>query len=191
MTADHNYYHKEMSRQVESSGFDEHNMLIYPDLDTFSETYVDYAKKHLHSNYNEIVVIVTHYQRIDKVILNLSDAGIDVDRERSEGNLVVIDSVASYQADESHSHVLNLAKSLVKKAAEEGKGGVCAFGDIGSFFLFDRILELMEYEMSIPPRPGLKLKAFCCYHQGDYGRLSDEEKRTIAANHFRKIQPQN
>jgi hypothetical protein len=177
--------------QVESSGFNEHNMLIYPDLNTFSETYVGYAKKHLNPHYNEIVVIVTHYQPIDKVLLNLSDAGIDVDHEQKAGNLVILDSVASYQADENHSYVLNLAKSLVKRAADEGKGGVCVFGDIGSFFLFDRIMELMQYEMSIPPRPGLKLKAFCCYHQGDYGRLSDAEKNTLAANHFRKIQPQN
>ncbi len=34
--------------------------------------------------------------------------------------------------------------------------------------MFDRLVELLQYELSIPPRPGIKLKAFCSYHAQDY-----------------------
>ena len=179
---------RSISRQVESSGFYEHNLLIYSDLDTFSDTYCAYTKKHLLPPHNEIVVIVTYYQKVDKVLSNLSDQGIDVDREMAAGNLVVLDSVASYHAEDTHTYVLKLAESLVEKSADDAKGGVCVFGDGGSFFLLDKIAELLQYERSIPPKPGLKLKTFCSYHQGDYKRLSEEEKKMLVTNHFRRIQ---
>lgn len=183
---------KGIKREIGQSGFHEHNMLVYPDLGAFQEIYCEYAKKHLESPYNEIVLIVTHYQVIGKVRRNLSTAGIDVDKyEKKEGSLVILDSVQAYHANSNHTGVLNLAKSLVEKAEREGRSGVCVFGDIGSFFLFDRVAELLQYELSIPKRLPIKLKAFCSYHAGDYGKLSNEEKKVLADNHFRRIQPLN
>ncbi|HVX03277.1 MAG TPA: MEDS domain-containing protein [Nitrososphaera sp.] len=167
-------------------------MLVYPDLDSFQEIYCGYAKKHLEPPHNEIVLIVTHYQDIGKVRRNLLAAGVDVSKyEKKEGSLIILDSVQSYHANSDHTGVLKLAESLVEKAEREGRTGVCVFGDIGSFFLFDRVPELLQYELSIPKRLPIKLKSFCSYHADDYGKLSNEEKKILVDNHFRRIQPLN
>lgn len=177
---------------IGQSDFHEHNMLVYPDVNAFQEVYCEYAKKHLEPPHDEIVLIVTYYQNIGTVRRNLLAAGVDLDRyEKEEGSLVILDSVQAYHANSDHTGVLNLAKSLAEKAEMEGKSGVCVFGDIGSFFLFDRVAELLQYELSIPKKLPIRLKAFCSYHAGEYNRLSSEEKKVLADNHFRHIQPLN
>jgi hypothetical protein len=181
---------KSKKEVLNDSSFGEHNMLVYPDLDTFKEMYCLYSKMHLEPQYNEIVLIVTNYEIPAKVRQNLKDFGIDADIKEKEGSLVIVDSVRGYQNGDVNG-VLKLAKSLVERAEKEGRQGVCVFGDMGSFFLFDRIMELLQYEISIPRRPEIKLKAFCSYHAGDYDRLTPEQRRTLENNHFRRIMPQN
>lgn len=166
-------------------------MLVYPDIDTFREMYCMYTKVHLQPRYNEIVLVVTQYETVDKVRKSLRDYGVDVDRHEKNGSLVTLDGVKGYQSDKEHAGVLNLAKSLVERAEKECKAGVCVFGDVGSFFMFDRITELLHYELSIPPKPPIKLKAFCSYHADDYANLTDDQKKTLAGNHFRRLMPQN
>jgi hypothetical protein len=182
---------QEIRTDIDASGFHEHNMLVYPDLDTFTETYCMYARIHLQSKYNEIVLIVTQYQTIDKVRQNLQDYGVDVDRYEGEGSLVIIDGVEGYQSDNNHAGVFKLAQSLVQRAEKEGKSGLCVFGDMGSFFMYDKIIELLQYELSIPQKPPIKLKAFCSYHAGDYGKLTEEQKETLVKSHYRRLMPQN
>ena len=191
MTPSPSPFPQKVRAEIDASGFHEHNMLVYPDLDTFSETYCMYAKIHLHPKYNEIVLIVTQYQTIDNVRQNLRDYGVDVDKHENEGSLVIIDAVEGYQSDNDHSGVFKLAQSLVQRAEKEGKGGLCVFGDMGSFFMYDKIIELLQYELSIPQNPPIKLKAFCSYHAGDYGNLTEEQKETLAKNHYRRLIPQN
>lgn len=182
---------QEAKREIDASGFHEHNLLIYPDVDTFREIYCMYAKVHLQPEYNEIVLIASQYEPIDKVRSNLSDYGIDVDRYEKDGSLIIIDSVKGYQSDKDHSGVMNLCKLLVTKTEKDGKMGVCAFGDIGSFFMYERAMDIPQYELSIPTKPAIKLKSFCSYHAGDYANLPEDQKKTIAANHFRRLILQN
>jgi hypothetical protein len=162
---------------LNESGFGEHNMLIYSDLNTFREMYCMYAKIHLEPKYNEIVLIVTQYETPEKIRNSMKDYGIDVERHEEDGSLFIVDSVKGYQSGKDHAGVLNLAKSLVARAEKDGKAGVCVFGDIGSFFMFDRIAELLQYELSISPRPAFKLKAFCSYHAHNYRILTPIRKR--------------
>src|SRR3712207_2440536 len=82
---------QEIRTDIDASDFHEHNMLAYPDLDTFTETYCMYARIHLQPKYNEIALIVTQYQTIDKVRQNLRDYGVDADKHENEGSLVIID----------------------------------------------------------------------------------------------------
>jgi len=182
---------QEVKSQIDESNFHEHNLLIYPEIDTFREIYCRYARVHLQPEYNEIVLIASEYEPPEKVRSNLSDYGIDVDRYEKDGSLIIIDSVKGYQSDKDHSGVINLCNRLVAKAEKDGKMGVCAFGDMGSFFLYERIMDIPQYELSIPPKPAIKLKSFCSYHAGDYANLSEDQKKTIAANHFRQVMLQN
>ena len=81
---------RETKSQLVASGFHEHNMLVYPDLDTFREMYCMYAKMHLQPKYNEIMLIASHYEPVGKVRDNLSDYGVDVDKHEKDGSLVTL-----------------------------------------------------------------------------------------------------
>lgn len=172
------------------SGFDEHNILVYPDLETFVEMYCMYAKIHLQPKYDEILLIVTQYETPDKVKQNLTEFDIDAKLHEQNGSLLIVDSVKGYQNGDTDG-ILKLAQWLADRAEKEGRQGVCVFGDMGSFFMFDRLVELLQYELSIPAKPGIKLKAFCSYHASDFDRLSLEQRQTLQDNHYRRIFPQN
>ncbi len=172
---------------IEASGFHEHNLLVYPDLDAFREMYCMYVRQHLHPKYDEIVLIASHYEPIDRVRDNLRSYGVDVDRYEREGSLVIIDAVKGYQSDKDHSGTINLSKSLVTRAEREGKAGVCSFGDMGSFFMYGKISEMLQYESSVTPKPRVRIKAFCAYHARDYATLTEEQKQAMAASHFRRL----
>ena len=62
---------------------------------------------------------------------------------------------------------------------------------MSSFFMLERLAELLRYELSMPPKPGIKLKTFCSYHASDYSKMAPEQKKTIENNHYRRILPQN
>ncbi|SRR5690606_5810834 len=178
---------EEAKSMIEASGFHEHNVLVYPDLDAFREIYCTYVKQHLQPKYDEIVLIASQYEPPNRVRDNLRNYGVDVDKHEREGSLVIIDAVEGYQSDKDHSGTINLSKSLVTRAEREGKAGVCSFGDMGSFFMYGKISEMLQYEHSITPKPKVKVKAFCAYHVGDYANLTEEQKRAVAASHFRKL----
>ena len=181
----------EAKSMLEASGFHEHNMLVYPDLDTFRETYCMYASQHLQPKYNEIVLIASQYEPLDRVRDNLRGYGVDVEKHEKDGSLVIIDAVKGYQSDKDHLDAIKLCKSLVARGEKEGKAGVCSFGDMGSFFMYDRIPGMLRYEQSITPKPKIKLKAFCTYHAQDYANLTKEQKSTVAGSHYRKLLPGN
>jgi hypothetical protein len=72
---------------------------------------------------------------------------------------MIVDALRTYQIDTYGA--VKLGKSLVMRADRDGKAGVFAISDMGSFFLSERILELVEYERSIPIQMDFKLKAIC------------------------------
>jgi DNA-binding transcriptional ArsR family regulator len=148
-----------------------------------------YADLHV-ENSNEILLIVTHYESVDAVRQTLSDHGIHTKLHEENGALVILDGRDGYQGGDVND-VLKLAKSLVERANEEGRKGLCVFGDMGSFFLLDRITELIEYELSIPPKLGIRLKGFCCYSVEDYNNLSQMQKLALEHNHHNQITPQD
>jgi hypothetical protein len=172
-------------RVLDESAFGEHNMLVYRDLDALREMYCAYCQARLPSG-TEIVLIVTHYETPEKVKQNLHDCGVDVERYERDGSLVVVDSVKGYQFGDING-VLKLARSLVLRAEKEGREGVCAFGDLGSFLMFDRQAELVQYELSIPRSLDFRIKTFCSYHSADYARLDPGHRQVIKDSHNRRI----
>lgn len=165
--------------------FGDHSMLVYRDLDALREMYCAYCKAHLEPG-PEIVLIATQYETPDRVRQNLMAYGIDAEKCEKGGSLVIVDAVKGYQHGDMEG-VLKLARSLASRAEKEGKQGVCVFGDAGSFFMFDRLAELLHYEFSLPQRFNFKIKAFCSYHSADFDRLAPGQKQTVEGNHCRKI----
>jgi hypothetical protein len=150
------------------------------------EIYCRFAKKALEKN-NEIMLIVTTYETPHTVRDMISEYDIDVQKHESDGSLLIIDSVQGYQVANFYG-VLTLIESLAIRAQKESKSGVFCIADMGSFFLFGREKELVDYELSIPENIDIRLKAFCCYHKNDFSlRLSDDQQRQLMNHHYRAV----
>src|SRR5918996_5095112 len=158
---------------IRRSDFQEHNILIYPDLPSFRQIYSECTKEALDNN--EVVFLATTYDSFDRIEDALRSKRISVDDEKKNGNLIIVDALRTYQIDTYGA--MNFAKDLVMRAARDGKEGVFNLSDMGSFFLSERLGELIRYEQSMPKKMDLKLKATCSYHIDDFGRLAEEQQR--------------
>ena len=162
-----------------------HNLLIYNDLKAFREIYSQYSRALLAEN--EIVVIATQYDTISDVRNTLRLGGIDVEKYLSQETLFIIDAQQGYQQDADGSGIWKLCKSLISRAKKEDRRGVTFFGDLGSFFGFEKIEELMRYELSLPQKYEDTLKGICCYHLKDFENLSETQQQTLFDHHFKSM----
>jgi KaiC/GvpD/RAD55 family RecA-like ATPase len=119
--------------------------LVYPDLHTFRRIYGQFARAQLDDN--GVVLLLPYYETTDSVRHVLSQLGIDVRKCEQNRSLVIIDSVKAY----FHSDID--IKSLVKMRAEDakrmGKKCVSIIGDMGSFFLYEKQNQMIEYETEL------------------------------------------
>jgi hypothetical protein len=161
---------------------------------TLRGIYSYYAKMQLEDN-NEIVLILPYYETTEMVRSVLSGENknnqsniIDVRRYEKQGFLVIIDSVKAYFG--SDIDLMSFLARLVKQAQSSGKSGVSVIADLASFYYYDRIDKLIEYEMSLPTKydDEMKLKGFCFYHQEDFDkRLSKEQKQKLLEHHGKSL----
>jgi hypothetical protein len=163
-----------------------HNILIYNGLKALREIYIQYSRALLPKN--EIVVIATQYDTISNVRNTLRLAGIDVEKYLNQGTLFIIDAQQGYQQDaDPGSSIWKLCESLISRARQEDRRGVTLLGDLGSFFNFEKIEELMQYEKSLPQKYEGTIKGICCYHLDDFGNLSETQQQTLLEHHFKSI----
>lgn len=176
----------EVLHQFDKTAYREHNIVVYNNLYTFQELYCRCFKKALEKD-NEIVLMATYYQPIDKVKFILQDYGIDVSYHVDNGSLVIIDSVEGYHKEGNYG-TFRLIQSLAERVKKEGKSGIFNFSDMGSFYLSTNPQVLMDYELALPKTLDLPLKGFCCYHETDFvKRLSKEERGALINHHGRAI----
>lgn len=166
-------------KDIRRSDFKEHNMLLYPDLQSYREIYSECTKQALENN--EVVFLATTYDSFETVENILKSKCISVDYERNQGNLVIVDAVSAYQIDTYGA--INFAKTLIMRAAIEKKNGVFNISDMGSFFLTERTGELMQYEESVPKKMDLNFKAICAYHKGNFAMLTDHQQQNLVSFH--------
>jgi hypothetical protein len=161
-----------------------HNLLIYNDLKSFREIYNHYSMALLPEN--EIIVIATQYDPINNVKNTLRIGGIDVEKYLNQGTLFIIDAQQGYQ-DVDNSGILKLSKSLISRAKKEDRRGITVIGDLDSFFSFEKIEELIRYELSLPQKYEDTMKGFCCYHLKDFEKLAETQQQTLVDHHFKSI----
>ena len=171
-------------QEIRHSNFHDHNMLIYPDLAIYRKIYSESAKQALDSK--EVVFLITTYDSFDRIKDSLTQAGISVNNEIKEGNLVILDAVKAYQIDIRGA--LKFATTLAERAERDRKAGVSALTEMGSFFITRRIPSLLEYERSLPKKWELNnFKSACTYHKDDFATLSKQQQETILSAHNRVL----
>jgi MEDS: MEthanogen/methylotroph, DcmR Sensory domain len=168
-------------RLIESGS---HNLLVYDNLRTFREIYSEYSRAVLPQN--EIVVIGTQYEPPTNVKNNLRLNGIDVERYLNQGTLFIVDAQHGYQYAGSQG-MWKFARSLLSRAKKEDRQGVTWFGDAGSFFSFEKIEELMQYELSLPEKYEDIVRTVCSYHLNDFEKLTETQQHTLFDHHFKSI----
>ena len=55
------------------------------------------------------------------------------------------------------------------------------------FFSFEKIEELMQYELSLPQKDEDSIKTVCSYHLKDFEKLTEAQKQTLFDHHFKSI----
>ena len=142
----------------------ENGILVYPDLQTFREIYMQYVKDQLvareeqkedeednndddyydYDNDNNrhkkqllmprIILVATFYDTVNAVKHNLSAVGIDVQRHIDDGSLLIVDAFNSYYPDIDG--MKKLVTSLSERARKENRAGVSAIVNMGFSFLY-------------------------------------------------------
>ena len=188
----------EVLKQLRQAEYGAHYIIVYHDLMTLRQIYAGYIKTQLEDN-NELVLILPYYETTETVRSVLSENHssnegniIDVRKYEKEGSLMIIDSAEAYFS--SDTNLMSFLEKLAKQAQTSGRNGISVIADLASFYYFNRIDKLIEYEMSLPSKydDKMKLKGFCFYHQEDFDRrLSKEEKQKLVEHHDKALRVVN
>jgi hypothetical protein len=180
--------------QLRQAEYGAHYIIVYENMMTLRQIYSGYIKTQIEDN-NELVLILPYYETTETVrsVLsenNSSNGGsiIDVRKYEKEGSLMIIDAAEAYFS--SDTDLMSFVEKLAKQAQSSGKEGISVIADLASFYHFNRIDKLIEYEMSLPSKYDnkMKLKGFCFYHQKDFDRrLSKEAKQNLLEHHDKAL----
>jgi hypothetical protein len=161
----------------------EHNILIYDDINIFDKVYSKYCKHQL-SISNNVVLLLIFNEDEERVLQNLSDEGIDVEKRRSDGSLLIEDSVLEFFG--SGTDMIEYLSILQKYAKDIGKNGLTIILDIAGLYLLGSEADLLRFESSIGPSSQKYLtnaSLLCCYHIALSGKLGKDSRSTIMTQH--------
>jgi hypothetical protein len=92
-------------------------------------------------------------------------AKIEVRKYEKQNSLLIINSDREYFGSID---LVSFVKSLISYADRIGKSGVTILVEMDSFFHFDKLDHLIEYETSLPRRSDASAKRFCLYNEDDF-----------------------
>ena len=186
----------------------ENSIFVYPDLQAFRQIYTKYVKdqfaaageqdvedskfdkKSSSSSKSRIILIAPFYETVDSLKHHLSAFGVEnIQRLIDNGSLVIVDSFYYFFPDPNG--MKKLIDSLSVRARKEGRVGVTAIVDMGSFFFFggdSKAAHLISYETSLAPKTqDGNVKGISCYHFGNYKTLTDTDKEQITQGQKKKL----
>lgn len=163
-----------------------HYIILYRDLPTLRKIYSQHTKRQIEEK-NEIVLILPYYETTETVRYVLSQiATIDVKEYEKKDSLLIIDSARAYFG--SSIDIVSFVKSLVNYADQIGKNGVTVLADMGSFFCYNKLDDLIEYETALQRTSDLKAKGFCLYKRDDFRwRISRMQRKKLLKHHGREL----
>ena len=162
-----------------------HYMITYPNLTTLRELYSNFTHKQIKDN-NELVLINPFYETTDSVrqVLSHCDHNMDVSKYEKEKALLIADSMEEYFGQQPHKyfkHALHYSKKMQKK-------GISVLADLGVYRHKSMYKELVDYESSLPRKTDhINIKGFCLYHQKDFDKFSEQQKRKLIKHHGKAI----
>ncbi len=164
-------------------------MLVYPDLHTFRRMYSQLTRAQLDDN--GVVLLCPYYETTDSVRHVLSQLGIDVRKCEQNRSLVTIDSVKAYF--HSDIDIKSLVKMMAEDAKRMGKKGVSIIDDMGSFFLYEKQNQMIEYETELQldekknDADSVKIKGICAYHKDNFDTLKKKEQQALFEHHYTNL----
>jgi len=177
-----------MLKRAIQSKYGDHNLILYSDITTLAYIYSNYSKCSLES-LNEIVLILPYYHPVADVLNNLTSSGIDIDRRKKEGPIIVVEpKKAYYSLTDEFVGVMIMTKMLLRRANTIGKIGVTIISDMGLFFDLNRLHDLIEYETELLSSIyDMKVKVLCAYNKTDFERFIEYQRQHILELHNKII----
>jgi MEDS: MEthanogen/methylotroph, DcmR Sensory domain len=170
--------------------YGDHNMLVYPDLHTFRRIYGQFTKAQLDDN--GIVLLIPYYETTDSVRQVLSQLGIDVRKCEQNRSLAIVDSVKAYF--HSDIDIKSLVKTMAEDAKRMDKKGISIIDDMGSFFLYKKQNQMIEYEIELQlgekkddDANSVKVKGICGYHKDNFSTLKEKEQQALFDHHHTNL----
>ena len=165
--------------------YGEHDIVIYPDLDSFREIYAHLTKARINS-YNDRVILLPHYETAKSVEQALMELEVRPKEEISKGSLEIIDSYHAFFDPEQS--FLQVVSATLNDATRAGKSGAVIIADMGSFYHRQAVESLIVHECRIPSRqPGNRSTIFCCYNHRDFEKLTKSQEEKLCENHYRNL----
>jgi hypothetical protein len=109
--------------------------------------YPNLIRQHLEVK-NDVVLLLPFYDTPEQVRKILSKNKVDVKKcDNIEESLIIMDASKAYFG--SSTDIFSFVVSLTKLARVSGKIGLSIFEDMGPFFYYNIINDLLKYEVSL------------------------------------------
>jgi len=115
-------------------------------------------------------------------------------KKKLQGSLVIVEAKKGYfSLTNELVDIMIMIKMLLQRSNKLGKSGVTVFSDMGLFFNYNRIDDLVEHEAGLflslsSSINSNKMKIFCYYNITDFERLTENQKQALLNNHSRTWQ---
>lgn len=98
------------------------------------------------------------------------------------------DSYPSFPIQYKPYRIVTLISSLIQSIQDSGMKGLCVIADMGSFYLLNRIDDLVDYECSYAPKfdKRINVKAFCSHHGQEIKKALTVEQQTRIFDHHNR-----
>ena|SRR5687768_7352756 len=173
-----------MLDKIKQSKFGEHNLILYKDYVTLNNIRLEYCKNALES-LNEMVLLLPENGSISNLFLGLKNTGLDVQKYRLEGSLIIVESKKGYFSLTNNLVDLTIViKMLLQRSNKLSRNGLTIFSDMGLFFHENRIDDLIKHETELfLSLFSNRMKIFCCYDLKDFELLAEYHKQMLIDNH--------
>jgi hypothetical protein len=163
----------------------DHNILIYPDLDTLREVCSHYCKTRLEKN--EMVLLLVNHESIQPIINYLGENGVDIKKYRNNGSLIIVNSVERFFG--SGADFLSFLDIVGKQITKKGKNGISLIADMGSVSSSSNIKQkIIDCETFITKTSDIKPASLLCgYQVRDLKTLTRDEMEILFEQHHKKI----